>query len=578
MRELLRTGWLPNAVQTITLAGEALDAQLVDDIHRNTGVRRVWNAYGPTECTVYATAILFPPGLKSSVIGRPIANVQVYVLDAHLEQVPIGIPGELYIGGEGLARGYFDRPALTASRFIPNPFGQGTRLYQTGDLVRWQADGNLEFLGRIDHQVKVRGFRIELGEIESELLKHPSVESAVVVAREYQNNEKRLMAYLTTRGEHARPSAMELRSGLRQVLPEYMIPSHFIVLDQFPLTATGKLDRKSLPEITDLAPAAPASAPSTLSTMECTLAEIWSEVLGINNIGVHDDFFELGGHSLIALRLVTRIGDRLGTQLRPSVLFEARNIASLAELLASRRLDDRTLCALKKGSKGKVYVLHTTDGDVLSYSEMVTALRNTPSVYGIRGKRIVETGDAHFSISQLADRYTEIICGEAADEQIALVGWSFGGLLAFEIAQQMGKLGRPASFVGLIDTYHPLQLYMRRLDLDSSLEQMAEKFDRKDRDMFAVRQTAESHKRHWKAMCEYMPDQFQGQLHFYRAKELDEFGLRADVRKWNQLAIGGVQLFEAPGCHFSMMKEPYVAELAAQLEDDIFGQFGRLVN
>jgi amino acid adenylation domain-containing protein len=569
MRELLRTGQIPNAVQTITLAGEALDAQLVRDIYRGTQAKRVWNAYGPTECTVYATAILFPPDVGSSVIGCPIANTKTYVLDAHLEPAPIGIPGELYIGGDGLARGYFNRPALTADRFIPDPFGEGTRLYRTGDLVRWRANGNLEFLGRTDHQVKVRGFRIELGEIEAELLKHPSIERAIVVAQADRKDEKRLIAYLTIRAERAKPTSIELRSGLRRILPEYMMPSHFVFLDQFPLTATGKLDRKALPAVAE--PVAATRSPESVasSPIEEVLVDIWSDVLSIDNIDVDDDFFDLGGHSLLALRLVARIRERLGVELRPSVVFQTRKISALADLMAERKQGDGVLCSLKKGKKGKVYLLHATDGDVLSYSEFVKALGEAPSVYGIRVENIAEDTERHLSLAQLAGRYADVICNEAVDDQVSLVGWSFGGLLAFEIAQQMVNLGRSPSFVGLIDTYHPTQLGKGCFDADTSWRQIVKTRISQHDDTQDLREMAQAHKRHWRAMCEYEPTQFPGQIHFYEAQEVDEFGFRADVDRWEQLAVRGVTRFRASGSHFSMMQPPKVADLAAQLETDI---------
>jgi hypothetical protein len=302
------------------------------------GVQLV-NTYGPTEATVVSTRceLSGPAAATASSgeapIGRAIPGVQVCVLDRHLHPVPVGVVGELYLGGAGLARGYLGRPGLTAERFLPHPFEAepGARLYRTGDRARWLPDGNLEFLGRTDHQVKIRGFRIEPGEVEAVLLRHPGVREAVVVAREDVPGEKRLAAYVVPRGPQAQ-AAGELRGFLRSRLPAYLVPSAFVTLGSLPLTPGGKVDRRALP-----APEGGGECVPPRTAAERELARVWSEVLGVERVGVYDDFFELGGHSLLAARVAARVRQGLGVDLPLPVLFEAPTVAALAEEIARRR-------------------------------------------------------------------------------------------------------------------------------------------------------------------------------------------------------------------------------------------------
>jgi aspartate racemase len=278
------------------------------------------NHYGPTENTVVTTWAPVTTGTEtaSPPIGRPISNTQVYLLDSLLQPVPIGVPGELHIGGVGLARGYLNRPDLTAEKFIPNPFSEepGERLYKTGDLARYLPDGDIEFLGRIDYQVKVSGFRIELGEIEVVLGQHPAVRERVVVAREDIPGDKRLVAYLVVNQQPA-PSMSELRSFLKEKLPEYMVPSAFVILDAFQLTPNGKVDRQALPKPDGLHAEANESYVAPRTPMEKFIAEIWQEELGVDRVSVHDNFFDLGGHSLLSIKVISRIEKKIGQRIDP---------------------------------------------------------------------------------------------------------------------------------------------------------------------------------------------------------------------------------------------------------------------
>jgi len=289
------------------------------------------NNYGPTENTVVTTSVKITPDLlteKAPPIGRPISNTQVYILDQYQQPVPIGIPGELYIGGSGLAKGYLNRPELTDSKFIANPFSQklSDRLYKTGDLVRYGNDGQIEFVGRIDHQVKIRGFRIELGEIETVLNQHPQVKEAIIIAREDQPGVKRLCAYVIA---SQNLTVSQLRLFLQEKLPQYMVPAFFVLLDAFPLTANGKIDRCALPQPTLELEDEAALNLSPGTEKERILAAIWQRVLGLKNISINDNFFELGGDSILAIQIIAQ-ANQAGLQITPKQLFSHQTIAQLA--------------------------------------------------------------------------------------------------------------------------------------------------------------------------------------------------------------------------------------------------------
>ena len=341
MAELMQVDGVPRSVRTVNLAGEPLPNPLAQQLYRRETVRRVFNLYGPTEATTYATAAPVTRGaLEAPSVGRPIANARVYVLDRHLRPVPVGVPGELHIGGAGLARGYLGRPELTAERFIPDPFGDepGGRLYKTGDLARYRSDGVIDFLGRLDDQVKIRGFRVEPGEVEATLGQHPAVRQAVVLAREDRPGDKRLTAYVVPRRGRG-PAASDLRRFLGERLPGQMVPSAFVVLAALPLTANGKVDRRALPAPEPVRPELESAYAGPRTAVEEVLAGIWAEVLGLERIGIHDDFFDLGGHSLLAARLIARVGDAFHMDLPLRSLFEARTIARVAELVEATILE-----------------------------------------------------------------------------------------------------------------------------------------------------------------------------------------------------------------------------------------------
>jgi amino acid adenylation domain-containing protein len=317
-------------------SGETLPNELATEFNKKLPRAKLINLYGSSEVAADVTCyeVKGTTNLGNIPIGRPIANTRVLILNENLQPAPVGVPGEIFIGGDGLARGYFDRPELTAERFIPDPFSTqpGARLFRTGDLGRYLAEGNIEYRGRRDNQVKVRGFRIELGEIESVLSAHPQVDQAVVIARD-DAGDKRLAAYVVANGN--RPAATDLRAHLRGKLPEYMVPSAFVMLDSLPLTASGKVNRLALPATDQLQTAEEFMAPRT--TTEDVLANIWAEVLNLERVGMNDDFFSLGGHSLLLARVASRIGDAFEVELPLRALFEASTVSALAERIETQR-------------------------------------------------------------------------------------------------------------------------------------------------------------------------------------------------------------------------------------------------
>ena len=338
---LIHIGCTPASIRTVNLAGEPLRHKLVQELFLNPAIDQVINLYGPTEDTVYST--IFPTEKNDEnapPIGRPIANTKAYVLDNYKQPVPVGVPGELHLGGAGLARGYLHRPELTEEKFIHNPFTDtpGARLYRTGDRVKYRPDGNLIFLGRMDHQVKIRGFRIELGEIEAELESHPSIRSAVVIVREDVPGDKRLVAYCVPVSGLV-PDGVVWRGFLKRKLPDYMIPAAFVMMDAIPMMPNGKVNRNALPAPGQSGVKDAHSAPRT--PVEEAVSEIWSEVLKTDSLGIHDNFFDLGGHSLLATRVISILRNRFQFDLPLRSIFEAPTVAGLS-LSITRNLVENT--------------------------------------------------------------------------------------------------------------------------------------------------------------------------------------------------------------------------------------------
>ena len=349
-RMLIDAGWPGRPGLKVLCGGEALPVALAGAL-LDRGVE-LWNMYGPTETTVWSMTLRVTTPRQALSIGRPIANTTIHILDPSLRPVAIGDEGELHIGGAGLARGYLGRPELTAERFIAHPFDPtpGARIYKTGDLARWAPDGTVEFLGRLDHQVKIRGFRIELGEVEAALDAQPGVRAAVVTAAADASGGSRLVAYVVP--ESPPPTVTELRHRLSQKLPAHMVPSAFVTLDAFPLTPNGKVDRKALPPPVGSRPDLASAFVAPRTQLERTLAAIWSDVLGVDPVGVEDDFFELGGHSLLSLRVIASVNDELDAELTIGAVYEAPTVAELAARVAAGagRADGPRLLALDRST------------------------------------------------------------------------------------------------------------------------------------------------------------------------------------------------------------------------------------
>lgn len=372
------------------------------------------NSYGPTEATVGTTLYFFSDKEETSaLIGRPIGNTQVYVLDRYLQPVPIGVPGELYIGGVNLARGYLSRPDLTAEKFIPNPFHNSKfhRLYKTGDLVRYRPDGNLEFLGRIDDQVKIRGFRVELGEIEAVLSQHPEVLSTAVIAWEDRSGNKRLVAYIVPKQGQI-PSDSVLRDFLKANLPDYMMPGNFVMLEALPLTPNGKVDRRALlASNSDRNPDASKQI-SPRTPLEHKVVELWEEVLQVSPIGVTENFFDLGGHSLLAIQLIAAIEKRLGYSLPVVTLFREATVEKIAALLSQERSasDSDVLVPLQtKGDLLPLFLVHQAGGYALSYSVLARTLGQERPIYALQARGLDGKQPPLDTIEAMASSYLKAI-------------------------------------------------------------------------------------------------------------------------------------------------------------------------
>jgi amino acid adenylation domain-containing protein len=423
------------------------------------------NAYGPAECSddVALHSITTAPSedMFHVPIGRPVANTQLYVLSSALTVMPVGVPGELCVGGVGVGRGYLNDPERTAAVFVPDPFSDepGGRLYRTGDRARYGRDGLLEFLGRADHQVKLRGFRIELGEIESILLRWPAAHEAVVVVREDRLGDKRLVAYVVVELGTASDVA-GLRAFLREHLPEYMIPSAYVWLDRLPRNQNGKVDRLAL-SMPDVESGMAERSVAPRSAKEELLATVWADVLGVKRVSIHDNFFDLGGHSLLAVQLVARLQQSIGTPISLLALFQHSTVAALAEYLDHGHEDSASpLVALQSaGSRDPLYCIDPTGTHVLAYQPLAYALGNDQPVYGIALSKIFAAGWMQISIASMAEEFVRVIRCHQPNGPYRILGWSNGGVTALAIARALEREGQEVAFLGILDTQLPVHTY-----------------------------------------------------------------------------------------------------------------------
>jgi amino acid adenylation domain-containing protein len=430
-----------HCLKRVIVGGEALSYELNQRFFQQLNCE-LYNFYGPTEAAVYTTGWCCQPNSQIS-IGCPLANVQVYILDSYLQPVPIGVAGELHIGGMGLARGYLNQPELTAEKFIPNPFGQG-KLYKTGDLARYLPDGNIEYLGRIDNQLKLRGFRIELGEIQTVLETHPNVEQAVVIMREDTLHNQRLVAYVMRKDTLL--TSQELHRFLQQKLPVYMIPSAFVLLSDFPLNPNGKIDvhKLPIPDETSLVES-PYLAPR--NSTETILVSLWQQLLQAGKIGVNDNFFELGGHSLQAMNLMALIYEKMAIEIPLSMIYEKPTVAELSDyIIYAQEMNiqpkERPYVLFNKAQKKAVFLFPPALGFAAAYANLAEYLTNY-AIYTFR----------YISDELMLKKYAELIDDLAQNQDIKLMGHSAGGFLAMLMAQQLESRGRVVSDVILLDTY-----------------------------------------------------------------------------------------------------------------------------
>ncbi|HEX6083721.1 MAG TPA: amino acid adenylation domain-containing protein [Thermoanaerobaculia bacterium] len=600
-RMLLDAGWQGSPRLKLLCGGEALARDLADRLLERCG--SLWNMYGPTETTIWSTVRRVTPGRTATVpIGKPIANTQVYVLDPALEPVPIGVPGELHIGGDGVARGYLNRPELTAERFIRDPFvgDPNARMYKTGDAVRWLPNGELEYLNRLDNQVKLRGYRIELGEIENALRKHDGVADAVVIVRgDGPGGSKVLVAYWIAEGEPVAPA--ELKAFLKESLPEYMVPAFFVRLDELPLTPNGKVDRKVLPPPERTANESEETSVAPRDEIEQRLARIWCDVLRLPSVGVHDNFFELGGESLLAVQMFVRIEAEFGRELPLATLLQAGTIESLAERLRNDGWEapwSSLIPIQPNGTKRPLFWVHGVGGNVLNYRPLAMRLGPDQPFYGLQARGMDGKQQPLATIEEMAAAYLAEIRKVQPRGPYHLGGASFGGVVAYEIAQQLRAAGDEAAFVALLDTnavdvagakvqtrqslwtrirLH-LGILLRGPDRWDYLKKKERRLRRKTvyriwQTVFALFQKfnrplpqslQDVAQNNYRALRIYKAKPYDGRVGLFCAKLEPEEFTEAKQRGWKTL-VPSLEIYDVDGDHLTMVEEPHVPDLAGKL-------------
>ncbi len=590
---------LLSTLRLVMMSGDWLPLTLPSQIKALIGDIQVISLGGATEASIWS--ILYPietvdPTWKSIPYGSPMVNQRFYVLNHNLEPCPVFVPGHLYIGGIGLAKGYWKNPEKTNSSFITHP-RTGERLYRTGDLGRYLPDNNIEFLGREDFQVKIQGFRIECGEIETVLLQHPVVKATVVTAVGEQKAAKRLVAYVVPNAEPS-PTPSELQEFLSKKLPQYMVPSAIVILPELPLTANGKVDRRSLP-IPDTSNFSASNSILPRDSLELKLAEIWSDLLDVHPIGVKDNFFELGGYSFVAMRLMAQIQQEFGKTLPLATLLESPTIEHLANLLRSST-DTQTSSSLvaiqPSGNKPPFFCVHPVGGNVLCYVDLARHLGQEQPFYGLQATGLHGEQKPLNRIENMAGHYIAAIKTVQPQGPYHLGGWSLGGIVAFEMAQQLYQQGEEVASLTLIDSYIPTHQSeeiddamlvasvakdlsnivgkelpisvdeLRQLQpmeqLDYILEQgknfniLPPEVDRQQ-----MHQMLEVFKANNQAMYSYKPQRLPGKLTLIFASEKLPTN---QLTSWSKLAKASV-VYQIEGNHYTIMQEPQVMALAEHL-------------
>lgn len=600
----------------VFFGGEAADPKAVASILNNRPPRQLMHAYGPTETTVYATVHHvrdIPENATNIPIGRPIANSSAYIVDPGGNLAPIGVPGELWLGGDGVALGYLDRPELTAERFVPDRFGPdpSAKLYRSGDLARLREDGSIEFLGRVDSQVKIRGFRIEPGEIEAALLKHSAVFKTAVVARADSPGEKRLVAYVEPMAGQKVEGA-DLRTFLKTTLPEFMVPAAFVILEKLPLLPNGKVDRKTLPAPEWKANDARFEAPT--DPLEQQVAKIWERILGVQPVGATDNFFDLGGHSLLAVKLFAQFEKTFERKLPLATLFKAPSVRQLAEIIRGEPRPQAwsTVVDIQpKGTKRPIFWIHSLGGDggggFFYYRKLAELLGEDQPSFGIRSPE-----EPHDRIETMAAAYIRAIKAVQPTGPYQLGGFCFGGIVAFEMARQLKASGDIVSLLAILessppnlDKTHELSAHSARFSIENVYENlrdfvshpaseqvaMVKHKARRVREKLTRRASAETTARppalaemidmtkypkdyvkyaetHWKALESYKPGKYDGAVHLFRARK-QPLRFTDPSLGWNSVAPGHVKITVVPGTHESMVQEPNVQILAQKIREAI---------
>jgi amino acid adenylation domain-containing protein len=599
--------------------GDVLPAPDVAKVVKELPTVRLINGYGPTENTTFSmTYDVFGRAPVPSVpIGRPIANTQAYILDRNMQPVPAGVAGELYLGGAGLARGYLNNPRLTAEKFVPNPYCRagGARLYRTGDIACYLPDGNIEFLGRTDNQVKLRGFRIELGEIEAVLRMHPLVRDSVILAREDFPGEKRLVAYVVSRDGHQLTNN-ELRQYLGSKLPEYMLPSATVFLDELPLSFGGKVDRSALEKPGDGDRLAKEAIAVPRDQVERQLVRIWEDVLDVHPIGLKDNFFDLGGHSLLGIRLLARIEKELGKKLPVALLFQSPTVEQLAQAIRGNETlpDWSTIVPIQAGgSKRPFFCVHGFGGGVLGYSELARLLGPEQPFYGLQAIGLSGVEEPDTRIEDMASRYVQAIRSIQPAGPYCLGGYCYGGVVAFEIARQLLDQGELVALLAILEGYalqrvntiqqlwRPRILARFMLNLPywlrdllhepDGLQKLWSRYRRKPRGNLERREwddnaervitesfgdepdVPESHRRvmaiHLQAIKAYNPQAHSGRVTLFRVRTLSLFRSYDPEMGWGKLATGGVEVKMIAGAHYNFLQQPNVGVLADKLRESL---------
>jgi amino acid adenylation domain-containing protein len=597
---LLRTGDLPLGVTTIILAGEKLTRRMADAVFEAAPGVRLLNCYGPTETTVYSSWAQIDPAERSEpTIGRPIWNTTLHVLDTACALVPPGAEGELFIGGAGVARGYLGRSELTAARFLPNPYGSG-RLYRTGDRVRWRADGELEYLGRVDHQIKIHGVRVEPGEIEATLLALPGVAAAVVALHEDSAGVPRLVAYLVHL-PHAEPATADVRAALERQLPRTMVPTYFVWLDAMPLTPNGKLDRKALPVPTLEKTQPPANHPPETG-LEREIAEIWQEILLVSPIGARSDFFDLGGDSLALVSLFASIEAKFGRSLTVDVLAGGLTVAGLAQVLSEEKAIpgrmDPVVTLQPHGDFPPFFCVPGVGGDVIHLHLLAMQMGTRRPFLGLR-----RSSDAPLTetLNQMAACHVEAMLAHQPAGPYYLGGLSFGAAVAYEVARQLEEKGHEIGLLAILDLHRPgwrftldkavpvlhhilgairLRKELAKAPRGDRLRQLRRIALRWSKAAVGYREPAvsmlnlsgyepeviERCEANLRAFRAYRPGRLRAPLTLFRAETQPLSHLALDsTLGWSDLVEGKVRVRIVPGNHHTIRTEPLVRHLAEAL-------------